>query len=281
MRIRAVDLAGNADPTPSTRTFTVVPAPVTTITSGPAGQVVEGGPFTPPSQSENAIFVFAANQAGSTFECSLNGADFGRCTSPQAYWLVENGQHEFEVRATNPEGVVEEPPATYVWNVELGPDVTGPETTITSSPPAVDQSSVATFGFSGTDNRTAPENLTFECALDGTAYNSCTSPQQFSDLTRGTHVMLIRARDAAGNFDPTPARYEWLVELPPVTTILTGPPEITGNTAATFTWAADVPGSTFMCWKDGVLDSACTSPKTYTNLRHGSHTFYVLARAPG
>src|ERR671918_776271 len=195
MRIRAVDLAGNADPTPSTRIFTVVSMPVTTITSGPSGRVLEGAPFTPPTQSENAVFVFAADQPGSTFECSLDGADFRRCTSPQAYWVVDNGQHELEVRATNPEGVVEDPPASYVWNVELGPDVTGPDTTITSSPPAVDQSSVATFSFTGSDNRTPAENLTFECALDGTAYNSCTSPDQWSDLTRGSHTMLIRARD--------------------------------------------------------------------------------------
>ena len=281
IRIRSVDVAGNVDTTPATRTLTVVPLPVTTITSGPSGRVLEGVPFTPPTQSENAIFVFSADQPGSTFECSLDGADFRRCTSPQAYWVVDNGQHEFEVRATNPEGVVEEPPASYIWNVELGPDVTGPSTTITSGPPAVTPSSIATFEFNGSDNRTAPENLTFECALDGTAYNSCTSPDQWSDLTRGNHTLLVRARDAAGNFDPTPASYTWLVELPPVTTILTGPAEITGSTAATFTFASDVPGSTFICWMDGVLVDPCSSPKTYTGLSHGPKTFFVLARAPG
>ena len=35
-RVRAVDLALNADATPATRTFTIMAAPVTTITSGPA-----------------------------------------------------------------------------------------------------------------------------------------------------------------------------------------------------------------------------------------------------
>ena len=92
------------------------------------------------------------------------------CTSPAAFWVVESGTHEFEVRATNPELVVEEPPASYEWLVELGPDVTGPNTTITAGPnqPA-DTNSVATFTFTGNDNRTLPADLTFECALDGTA----------------------------------------------------------------------------------------------------------------
>ncbi|HEV2951915.1 MAG TPA: hypothetical protein VGZ51_07420, partial [Actinomycetota bacterium] len=174
--------------------------------------------------------------------------------------------------------------------MELGPDTTGPSTTITSAPPAVDPLSVATFEFTGSDNRTAPEDLTFECALDGTAYNSCSSPDQWSDLTRGTHTLLVRARDATGNFDPTPASYTWLVELPPLTTILTGPPELTESTAATFTWASDVPGSTYMCWMDGVLVDPCGTPvapgsstysKSYTGLQHGPQAFFVLARAPG
>jgi CSLREA domain-containing protein len=277
--VRAVDLAGNVDPTPAIRMWTIVPAPVTTITSGPAGQIVDGNPPALPSTTENAIFVFSTSQPGSTFECSLDGADFASCVSPYAVWIVESGTHEFEVRATNPEGVVEEPPASYEWLVELGSDITPPNTSITAMPPNPDSSSVATFSFTGTDNRTPTANLTFECALDGTAYNSCVAPQQFSDLTHGSHTMLIRARDAAGNFDPTPASYTWIVELPPVTTILTGPEEVTENTSATFTFEANVPGSTFQCWLDGVI-TACTSPVSYTGLAAGDHLFAVLATGP-
>jgi hypothetical protein len=262
-RVRAVDLAGNADPTPATYPFTIVPAPLTTITSGPAGQIIKGNLPAVPSTTENAAFVFAANQAGSTFECSLDGVDFVPCTSPRGYWVVTDGTHEFAVRATNPQGVIEEPPAVYEWLVALGPDTTAPNTFITSMPSDPSSSEVATFSFTGSDNRTPAANLTFECALDGTAYNSCVAPQQFSDLTHASHTMLIRARDAAGNFDTTPASYTWVVELPPVTTILTGPEEMTESASATFTFAANVAGSTFTCWLDGVIE-ACTSPKTYT-----------------
>lgn len=279
LRVRAVDLAGNVDASPSNRAWTVVAAPQTTITSGPAGQVVNGAPQQPFSSTESAIFVFSSDQPGSTFECSLDGADYLPCTSPRAYWITTNGLHEFAVRATNPEGVVEEPPVVYEWMVELGPDLTAPNTSIISRPSNPDTSSVATFTFSGSDNRTPSGELTFECALDGTAFNSCVSPQQFSDLTHASHTMLIRARDAAGNFDPTPASYTWTVELPPVVTFISAPAEITESTTAEFAFASNVPGSTFQCWLDGVMES-CTSPKTYTGLAAGDHYFAVLATAP-
>ena len=109
-------------------------------------------------------------------------------------WVIETGTHEFEVRATNPEGVVEEPAAAYEWPVDVSDRTSrGPNTTITSAPTNPTASDVATFSFTGSDNRTLAANLRFECALDGTAFNSCVSPQQFSDLTHGTHTLLVRA----------------------------------------------------------------------------------------
>ncbi|HEV2950775.1 MAG TPA: hypothetical protein VGZ51_01625, partial [Actinomycetota bacterium] len=270
-RIRAIDLALNVEDTPVEIEFEVIPAPVTTFTN------------TPPafSDQETAIFTFAADQLGSTFECAFNGAEWAPCSSPAVYFTLENGTYELEVRATNPEGVVEDPPATYEWEVELGPDVTPPNTRILTGPanPTIEQ--VAEFTFEGTDNR--PFDLTFQCALDGTAYNSCTSPEQYSDLTRGMHTLLVRARDAGGNFDPTPASYTWQVKAPPVTTILSGPApdgEVTESTSATFTFASNVPNSTFWCWLDGTLYTDCSSPVSFDNLRRGAHTFAVLARDP-
>ena len=155
-----------------------------------------------------------------------------------------------------------------------------PNTTITSAPTNPSPGDIATFSFTGSDNRTLPIDLTFECALDGTAYNSCVAPQEFSDLTHGSHTMLIRARDAAGNFDVTPASYTWFVELPPVTTILSGPAEIDENTSVTFTFQANVAGSTYTCWLDGLMEP-CTSPATYTGIAAGEHLFAVLATGPG
>ena len=164
--------------------------------------------------------------------------------------------------------MIEEPPAIYEWVAELGPDVTPPQTDDHARPARRDGARPRRSSSSPAATTASP-SVTFECALDGTAYSSCTSPEQFSDLTRGNHVLLVRARDGVGNFDPTPARYEWTVAAPPLTTILTAPGEMTESTSAKFTFAADVPGSTFWCWLDGVLDESCSSPKSYTDLAPG------------
>jgi hypothetical protein len=93
-------------------------------------------------------------------------------------------------------------------------DTTSPETTLDTTPNSTTSSVVATFGFSGTDNRSS---VTFECSVDGGTYASCTSPFSTSTLSAGSHIFAVRAVDAAGNIDPTPASYSWTIEsgLPP------------------------------------------------------------------
>ncbi|MDQ4052551.1 MAG: DNRLRE domain-containing protein [Actinomycetota bacterium] len=298
--VRAVDLAGNLG-VAATRQVTVVDAPLVTFVSGPHGRLdpISGVPDGS-SGTENAVFTYKANQADVTFECSLDGAEFVACNTPSgtvegAYvhsaWVVENGTHELDVRATNAQGLAG-PEAHYEWVVELAADATEPNTTITSGPENGTLNTVATFAFTGTDNRTPSGRLTFECALDTTtAWNSCVAPQQFSDLTRGSHTLNVRAKDAAGNFDSTPASYTWVVAPPPVTTILTGPGvevEESTDRTATFTFSADVSPVTYHCWLDGKFNPAdpadSTKPVpcdpagvTYENLGLGDHLFAVRA----
>jgi hypothetical protein len=88
-------------------------------------------------------------------------------------------------------------------------DTTSPETTLDTTPNSTTSSVVATFGFSGTDNRSS---VTFECSVDGGTYASCTSPFSTSTLSAGSHIFAVRAVDAAGNIDPTPASYTWTIE---------------------------------------------------------------------
>ena len=214
--VRATDLAGNIAPA-ATRTVVVSAAPIVTFLSGPDGRVdpISGEPDGA-SGTENAVFTFESDQPGSTFECSVDGSDFLPCggmsdPATGAAWVVDNGEHEFVVRATNAQAIVGEE-AVYEWLVALGPDVTPPSSSFNTGPQNGTLLQEAIFTFSGSDNRTPALELTFQCALDSTtSWNSCTSPEQFSDLTRGTHTLRLRAVDAAGNVQATPAVYTWTV----------------------------------------------------------------------
>jgi hypothetical protein len=95
-------------------------------------------------------------------------------------------------------------------------DTTAPDTTITNAPSAVSNSSTASFNASSSEL-----GSTFEASLDSAPFAPVTLPVQLSNLADGNHIFAIRARDAAGNVDATPATFSWTVNTSaPVVKIL-------------------------------------------------------------
>ena len=88
-------------------------------------------------------------------------------------------------------------------------ETTPPESTLDEAPDSTTSSLVATFEFSGSDNRSS---VTFECSVDGGSYVSCASPFSTSTLSVGPHTFAVRAVDAVGNTDLTPASHTWTIE---------------------------------------------------------------------
>jgi hypothetical protein len=64
---------------------------------------------------------------------------------------------------------------------------------------------------------------------------------------------------------------------PPDTLITGSPLAVTKLTSADFTFTATEANSTFACKLDGEAFATCTSPKNYSSLAAGSHTFQVQA----
>ena len=270
--VRATDAAGNTDPTPASYSWTVEPPP---DTSPPETTIDSGPPAT--TAETTATFVFSASEAGSSFECSLDGAAFAACMSPYEVSGLSVGAHVFAVRATDASGNTDATPAAYAWIVEPPPDTSPPETTIDSAPPAVTAATSAGFSFSASE-----AGSTFECSLDGAAFVACASPLSLNGLALGGHTFAVRATDAAGNADPTPAEHAWTVEpppdtTPPETTVASGPPATTTATSATFVFSASEAGSSFECALDGAALAACVSPHEVTGLSVGGHSVAVRA----
>src|SRR5215210_5295058 len=64
---------------------------------------------------------------------------------------------------------------------------------------------------------------------------------------------------------------------PPETTIDSGPSGTVGTASASLAFSSNETGSTFECKLDGASFTGCTSPKSYTGLSEGSHTFSIRA----
>jgi acid phosphatase type 7 len=90
-----------------------------------------------------------------------------------------------------------------------GADTTSPDTTIDSGPSGTVNTRSATFTFSSSE-----AGSTFECSLDNAgiaAFSACSSPKKYTGLANGNHTFYVRATDAAGNTDQTPASRTWTV----------------------------------------------------------------------
>ena len=87
-------------------------------------------------------------------------------------------------------------------------DCAPPDTTITEGPKAKTRRKRATFEFSGTDARAVAG---FECSLDGGPFAACTSAHTVK-VKKGKHTFSVRATDAAGNADASPATDDWKVK---------------------------------------------------------------------
>jgi CSLREA domain-containing protein len=152
------------------------------------------------------------------------------------------------------------------------------DTAIETKPPALSASREATFTFVG---ETVGHVEGFECSLDAAAFASCTSPEELTGLSDGTHTFKVRAFNGEGIRDFTPAVYEWTVDTEaPEITITAAPPAKTNSGNATFAFAVSDPSSDVTaveCSLDGAAFADCESPKEYGGLVAGTHTFAVQA----
>jgi hypothetical protein len=105
--VKATDAAGNEGPETSYRWTIDTTPPTASITGHPRN----------PSNVKAPTFAFTANERGSTFSCRLDGAGFGRCTSPKGYANLADGVHTFIVRATDAAGNMGAS-ASYSWTID-------------------------------------------------------------------------------------------------------------------------------------------------------------------
>ena len=275
IEVEAIDSTAQIDGTPASRTFTVdLTAPDTQIDSGPA----DGSAIADPTPS----FGFSANDAGAGFECRVDGEAFAACTPEHTTAALADGQHTIEVRASDAVGNADGTPASRTFSV----DTTPPDTLIDSGPDAgsTTADSTPSFGFSATE-----AGSSFECRLDSQAFAACTSEHTTAALADGEHTFEVRATDALGNADASPAGRTFTVDAIPDTVPDNDPPQtkidqapkdklkVRKTATVSYRFSSDEAGSTFRCEFDGKALAQCSSPLRISKVGRGKHTFAVTA----
>ncbi|HET7443888.1 MAG TPA: beta-propeller fold lactonase family protein [Solirubrobacterales bacterium] len=159
------------------------------------------------------------------------------------------------------------------------------DTVIGTGPPAYDSRSSSTFDFD------ASYPSTYECKFDSGSFAACDRAAAIQVANDGPHTLAVRARDAVGNVDPTPATYSWTRDAtPPSAPAPSIPLDGAANLAPTtsFSWQPSADALSGVSSYELIVDGApsatvqppacaaiCTS--NVPGLANGAHTWSVRA----
>lgn len=254
--VKQVDKAGNVGTLVDTATWTVdTLAPATPgLTGAPTGTV----------DTDHAS-IELSGEDGATFRCAVDGGAYEACTNPLELTNLSEGEHDVQVKQVDAAGNESTNFATASWTV----DTVLPGTpTLTGAPTgtvAVDHASIELSGEGG---------ASFRCAVDGGAFEACTSPLELTGLADGEHVVKVKQVDAAGNESAESGKAAWTVD----TTVPAAPPvaqpQDTTATVADVSFTTPA-GSTAECSLDDDPFQACVSPVAVSGLSVGTHKLKV------
>jgi hypothetical protein len=196
----------------------------------------------------------------------------------QGMWINDNGSFAgFLPARPERDNVSDQVFATYV----TPPDTTPPDTALGSSGPSgTTNSASASFAFSSTE-----EGSTFECSLDGSAFEACSSPKEYTDLAEHAHTFEVRATNAAGT-DPTPATRTWTVDTTaPAAPVISTPADNSFDTDGSFPVSGTAEAGTTVTLSEGTLSKGTATADgtgnwsiVLTGVTQGSHTYFAKAQ---
>ncbi|MGH2976033.1 MAG: DUF4082 domain-containing protein, partial [Solirubrobacterales bacterium] len=247
------------------------------------------GTVPPSPANQNAPLVVGSATAGTTVrlyaggDCSgspLITATAAELEAGIAVSVTDNSTTSIRATAATSGSGASTCSAPVVYVEDSG----APDTEITAKPASLVNVATASFSFTG-DDGSGSGIEGFECRIDSAAWTDCPSPQEYGSLAEGSHEFEVRAVDAAGNVDTSPASAAWTVDTTaPDTTITAKPASLVNVATASFSFTGDDGSGSgiegFECRIDSTDPgdwSSCATGKEYTGLSEGSHTFEVRA----
>jgi hypothetical protein len=269
-KVRAVDSAGNVDPTPAIASWTFDDIVPIVNVSAP---VADGSVGSTPALT----YSIDDTNAGTQTTCSISGATtiaIYNCASGAALPALNAGVNVLAVTHTDRAGNAG---TTFV---SFTVDLAAPDTVIDSgTPPLFTNQPSFTPVFHSTESGSS-----FECAIGVQAFQACSSGAVVSGLSQNqTHTFHVRAIDDVGNVDASPASVSWTFDdVLPVVSIASPAANAlltTRTPTATFTATDENAGTPLTrCAVTGattVASYTCSSGATLPSLNDGPNTLAV------
>ena len=231
--------------------------PETTIDDGPPAL----------SNASAATIRFSADETGSTFECRFDGGVFAACESPWSRSSLAEGEHTFEVRATDRAGNVDETPARSVFTFDRTP----PPVAIDQAPRRVHEPARRQPGVR-VDRRDGDVHVRVRRGA-GRAVRLAASrgPGSPTAATSSCCARPIRPTNA------TSRTVIFTVDTVAPNTTLSPVPRDPTNEAAPVIGFRSETGATFECSIGEAAFAPCASPLTLSGLGEGDHLVRVRA----
>jgi hypothetical protein len=166
--------------------------PETTITAAPSAL----------SANPNPSFSFTADEAGSTFECSLDGGSLASCGSPASLSGLGDGAHTFSVSATDASGNTDASPAIHAWTI----DATGPNVSL-ADPGAYVRGTVTLNASANDGTGSGVASMVIQRSPAGAgSWTAVAASWDTASVADGSYDLRARATDNAGNAANSPVR---------------------------------------------------------------------------
>ena len=148
------------------------------------------------TNDSSPTFDYMSSDVGSTYECRLDSdqeADFDPCQRNLTLSEQSDGDHVFEVRATDQDALTDPSPASFEFTVDtVAPDTSAKVKDAKGKSVKVVMSS-------------SEDGVKFECKRGGD-WHGCDSPKTINHPGGKDDVLRVRAVDRAKNVDESPAK---------------------------------------------------------------------------
>ncbi len=260
VEVRHTDLAGNVRT--ESRSFVVDTTAPSVAINTPANGGYAG------SSTPSLDFSVLDTNPGTSY-CQVDGGAEVTCASGGNWPTpLSSGQHTIAIRHVDAAGN-SGASASSTFTVDTTLPVVAIQSplnggTVTTTAPQID--------FTVSDANAATSSL---CAVDAASPAPCTSPFAAVGLSQGSHTVTVTHVDLAGNSNSAVTSFAVDSLAPAAPTFLSSPSNPTNQSTASFSFSAAEGGGHLECQLDGGSWATCSSPRNFSSLTAGQHSFLV------